>query len=78
MQVPEDRLGRLEQEHRTLALELRLTASVSEEAQAKQQQRLRALEEALAARLRKLEGKAVEPSKMVEEPGKMVENMENG
>lgn len=30
-QVPEDRLGRLEQEHRTLALELRLTVSVAEE-----------------------------------------------
>ena len=32
LQVPEDRLGRLEQEHRTLALELRLTVSVAEEA----------------------------------------------
>lgn len=31
VQVPEDRLGRLEQEHRTLALELRLTVSVAEE-----------------------------------------------
>ena len=31
-QVPEDRLGRLEQEYRTLALELRLSISVAEEA----------------------------------------------
>ncbi|CAK9021585.1 C2H2-type domain-containing protein [Durusdinium trenchii] len=53
--VPEDRLGRLEQEHRTLALELRLTASVAEEAQQKQQQRIRSLEESMGARLRKLE-----------------------
>ena len=30
-QVPEDRLGRLEQEYRTLALELRLSISVAEE-----------------------------------------------
>ncbi|CAK9016446.1 unnamed protein product [Durusdinium trenchii] len=55
LQVPEDRLGRLEQEHRTLALELRLTASVAEEAQQKQQQRIRSLEESMGARLRKLE-----------------------
>eukprot|EP00438_Fugacium_kawagutii_P015834 Skav230426 [mRNA] locus=scaffold1601:23607:31175:- [translate_table: standard] len=63
--VPEDRLGRLEQEHRTLALELRLTVSVAEEAQQKQQQRIRSLEappaasnmgpESVGARLRKLE-----------------------
>lgn len=55
LQVPEDRLGRLEQEHRTLALELRLTVSVAEEAQQKQQQRIRSLEESMGARLRKLE-----------------------
>ncbi|CAK9002336.1 unnamed protein product [Durusdinium trenchii] len=61
VQVPEDRLGRLEQEHRTLALELRLTVSVAEEAQQKQQQRIRSVEESLATRIRKLERAGGEP-----------------
>jgi len=55
LQVPEDRLGRLEQEYRTLALELRLSISVAEEGQQKQQQRIRSLEESVEVRLRKLE-----------------------
>ena len=55
LQVPEDRLGRLEQEYRTLALELRLSISVAEEGQQKQQQRIRSLEESVGVRLRKLE-----------------------
>ncbi|CAJ1462223.1 unnamed protein product, partial [Effrenium voratum] len=55
--VPEERMARLEQEQRSLALELRLSASVAEEAQQKQLQRLRTLEARKGA-LRWCEGKA--------------------
>ncbi|CAJ1361414.1 unnamed protein product, partial [Effrenium voratum] len=54
-QVPEERMARLEQEQRSLALELRLSASVAEEAQQKQLQRLRTLEDVCDHRLHALE-----------------------
>mmetsp|Transcript_25952 Transcript_25952/g.59993 ORF Transcript_25952/g.59993 Transcript_25952/m.59993 type:complete len:689 (+) Transcript_25952:51-2117(+) len=49
------RLARLEREQRTVAVNLRLVVSVAEEAQQRQQQRLRALQDALEGRLRVLE-----------------------
>jgi len=49
------RLSRLEREQRTVAVNMRLVVSVAEEAQQRQQQRLRTLQESMESRLRVLE-----------------------